>query len=298
MRAIPKLLSAAVTAALAFSAAAQQSAGSSASGMSGSDQRPAATSATSGAAGQSSTSQGATSRQSSGAAATGAATGQPSTGSQAGGQQSGMMVAPVTGEMLVIQGTVESIDRDKRMVTVKGEDGRTVAMRVGQGVRNFDNLKKGDQVTARFSEAFALAIAEGSDSDIRTRVEADAARQAAPGGKPGMQAMERVTLVANVFEVDRQAGLVTLRGTSGDPFQVRVQDKQLLQKLDKGDQVVASVVQAAAVSIEAGSKGGAGKSASGATSSPTSGGATTGTAGSGGAGGSSLPSTGGQSGTR
>ena len=75
----------------------------------------------------------------------------------------------------------------------------------------------------RYTEATSLAIAKGGIGtesqigEIRTKVEADAARQAEAGGKPGMSAMERSTLVANVFEIDRERGILTLRGTDGVP---------------------------------------------------------------------------------
>ncbi len=184
--------------------------------------------------------------------------------------QTGIIPPSVVGETLVVRGTVDKIDPNRRLATLKGEDGRVVTMRIGPEIRNFENLKIGDTVTATFTEAVVLALAEGADSSgIRTRVEAEAARQSAAGAKPGVRAVERTTIVANVTDVDRSTGKVTLRGPSGDTVTLKVQDKQALQALDKGDQVVASLVEAAAVSIEAGAPSGS-KAATGSSATASS----------------------------
>lgn len=53
---------------------------------------------------------------------------------------------------------------------------------------------------------------------------------------PAMMAMERTTVVANVFNVDRERGTLTLRGTDGVPVEIRVPDKQTLSQINKDDQ--------------------------------------------------------------
>jgi hypothetical protein len=161
-------------------------------------------------------------------------------------------------ETLSISGTVSAIDPAKREVVERGDKGRVARMVAGENERNFENLKVGDQVTMRYTEALALALAKGGSGDpsqigeIRTQVEADAARQAAPGGKPGLSAMERKTVVANVFQIDRERGVVTLRGVDGVPVEVKVADKDALDRINLNDQIVIGYQQSAALSIEPG----------------------------------------------
>lgn len=177
----------------------------------------------------------------------------PSAATQAPGALKGPVVSV---ETVSIRGKVIAIDPAKRQVVVRGNQGHMATMYVGPNVRNFENLKLGDQVTMRYTEALALAIAKGGTEsqlgEIRTKVEADAARQAAPGGKPGVAAMERATLVANVFQIDRERGVVTLRGTDGVPVDIKVPDKSALDQLKLNDQVVIGYRQSAALSIEPG----------------------------------------------
>ena len=90
--------------------------------------------------------------------------------------------------------------------------------------------------------------------EVRTEVEADAARQAAPGGKPGMLAMEQTTTVANVFEIDRAREIVTLRGSDGVPVDIKVADENALDQIKLNDQIVIGCQQCAALSVEPGQK--------------------------------------------
>ncbi|MBA3597238.1 MAG: hypothetical protein H0W40_07660 [Methylibium sp.] len=159
---------------------------------------------------------------------------------------------------VAITGKVSHIDRTKRTVAVRSDDGRMATLVVGPNVPNFDTIDLGDRVTMHYTEAVSLAIAKGGIGtddvklgEIRTKIEADAARKA-QDGMPGMAAMERTTLVANVFQIDRQRGVLTLRGTDGVPVEIKVPDKQALDQIQLNDQVVVGYRQAAAVSIDEG----------------------------------------------
>jgi len=54
--------------------------------------------------------------------------------------------------------TVEAIDYAKRTVTLKGPEGNTVTLKVDKSAKDFKNVKKGDQVVARFTEAVAISV--------------------------------------------------------------------------------------------------------------------------------------------
>lgn len=160
------------------------------------------------------------------------------------------------GKTRVMSGTVDFLDSVNRRVVVKEADGRASMINMGPQVKGFENLRRGDKVTIRSSEALALAIAkneEGDTGEIRQLVEANAARQDPAGGKPGVVTTGRSTLVANVYQIDRDAGTVTLRGTDGVPVELSVRDAQALQGISLNDQVVVSYVEATALSVEAGS---------------------------------------------
>ena len=76
------------------------------------------------------------------------------TAATAGGQLPGVMVA----DTVKITATVEAVDYAKRTVTLKGPEGKTVTLKVGEAARNFDQVKVGDQVVAKYTEAVAISV--------------------------------------------------------------------------------------------------------------------------------------------
>ena len=166
---------------------------------------------------------------------------------------------PVTELRVVsLNGKVTAIDPVKRQVSVTGDDGGVATLFVGPEIRNFENLKVGDHVTASYTEAHSLAIAKGEKGneaklgELRMKIESQAANQAPAGGKPGLSAMQRTTMVANVFQIDRDRGILTLRGTSGVPVDVHVPDKEMLNQIGINDQLVVGYRHASVVSIQPG----------------------------------------------
>jgi ribosomal 50S subunit-recycling heat shock protein len=71
------------------------------------------------------------------------------------GKKPGGLIAETT----EIQANVEAIDYKKRTVTLKGPAGGVRTLKVGKEVKNFNEVKKGDQVVVRFTEALALELA-------------------------------------------------------------------------------------------------------------------------------------------
>jgi hypothetical protein len=70
-----------------------------------------------------------------------------------GQKPSGMVV-----ETKEVTATVEAIDYAKRMVTLKGPEGKTRTIKVGPDVKRLQEVKKGDQVVARYTEGIAITV--------------------------------------------------------------------------------------------------------------------------------------------
>lgn len=156
----------------------------------------------------------------------------------------------------VVVGTITSIQPERRTLTARTDNGRIITLAVSPKVHNFGQLRQGDLVTIRYTEAEAFALSKnpgtGQASGIRSTVEASAAAQAPQSAqRPAIGATERTTIVANVFDINRQRGILTLRGTGGETVDIRTNPKAL-EQIDKNDQVVISYVQATAVEIRPG----------------------------------------------
>ena len=72
--------------------------------------------------------------------------------SEPGKKPEGVIARTVT-----LNGTVESIDMDKKVATIKGSGGNTVEVKM-QHPERWQNVKVGDTITAKYSEALALSV--------------------------------------------------------------------------------------------------------------------------------------------
>jgi hypothetical protein len=70
----------------------------------------------------------------------------------------GKKPAAVAVDTAEVTGTVEAIDYAKRTVTLKGPEGKTRTIKVDPSVKRLAEVKKGDQVVARYTEAIAISV--------------------------------------------------------------------------------------------------------------------------------------------
>ena len=147
----------------------------------------------------------------------------------------------------VERATITAIDPATRMVTLQAPSGATFSIHAGEEVRNFDQLKVGDRVVSRQTEALLLGLRKVPNG-IRQRTDFVDLVGSAPGGRPGLTARHVVQAVANVTAVDAKAGTVTLRGVN-ETRTIKVSDRALLATLSVGDQVEATMVDQEAISV-------------------------------------------------
>ena len=70
----------------------------------------------------------------------------------------GKMPGGVVANTVQVTANVEAIDYAKRTVDLKGPLGTVRTLKVDKSVKNFDQVKKGDQVVIRHTEAIALSV--------------------------------------------------------------------------------------------------------------------------------------------
>jgi Cu/Ag efflux protein CusF len=119
-------------------------------------------------------------------------------------------------------------------------------------VKNFDNLKVGDQVTLQYVEALALELKKGGGLVVQ-RTEQATGAAAKPGAKPAGAVGRQVTIVADVVAVDAAKQTVTLRGPQRT-VELPIADAEQFKRIAKGDQVEATFTQAVAIAVEPAAK--------------------------------------------
>jgi hypothetical protein len=151
-------------------------------------------------------------------------------------------------EAVSLSATVEAIDKANRLITLKGPEGKVATVHAGPEVKNFDQIKLGDVVVARYVEALTLELKKGGGG-MRERVETDTAAAAKPGERPAAVAGRQVTIVADVIAVDAKKQSVRLKGPTRT-VDLKVKDPEQFKLIKVGDQIEAKFTEAVAVSID------------------------------------------------
>lgn len=142
--------------------------------------------------------------------------------------------------------TVEKIDLQKRLVTVRGSEGNLRTIHAGKEVVNLPQVRVGDKVTLDYVESLAVRMAQ--PGEVRSEVKGVVGR-AKPGDKPGYVEEVETTVTATILALDKVKETATLKGPDGDVVVVKVQDPANLEKVKVGDTIVITYTEAMAISV-------------------------------------------------
>jgi hypothetical protein len=143
--------------------------------------------------------------------------------------------------------TVEAIDHKTRMVTIRGPQGNTSTFKVGDSVKNLDQVKVGDRVTVDYYQSLAVQVIKVGSAESS---EEQVVESAAPGEEPGMAAAKKVTVVATVEAIDHAAPSITLKDEKGNVTTVKVRHPERLKLVKVGDTLKITYREAVAVAVE------------------------------------------------
>jgi len=168
-------------------------------------------------------------------------------------QQAGASMTSAPGKVTVkeelkLSAVVTAINAEKRIITLKGEKGKVREIEAGPEVRNFAQIKVGDQVKIKAHESLTLELLKGGAGNP-TRVEGSGETQAKKGAKPAAGATEHVIVVADVVSVDRQASTVLVKGPHHS-MTLEVRDPAQLKLIEVGDRIKGTYEAAIAISVE------------------------------------------------
>jgi hypothetical protein len=61
-------------------------------------------------------------------------------------------------ETISLSALVEDIDYSARLVTLKGPEGNSLTLKVGEQAKKFNEVKKGDRVAVTYTEALGISV--------------------------------------------------------------------------------------------------------------------------------------------
>jgi len=179
------------------------------------------------------------------------------------GATGGAIVASEPGRVVIareakLSAQVVGIDKATRTVTLKGPKGNIVDVVAGDEVRNFDQIRLGDLVVARYMQALTLELRK-TKAGVRETTEREAAVRAQPGERPAGAVGRQVTALADVIDVNPKNKTITLKGPKGNVVTLDVHNPDHFKVVKKGDQVEVVYTEALALSVEPAPKPGAAK---------------------------------------
>ncbi|MDP3481268.1 MAG: hypothetical protein Q8R88_15985, partial [Desulfoprunum sp.] len=150
-----------------------------------------------------------------------------------------------------VTATVEAIDMQTRMVTIRGPKGNSIIVHAGDEVVNLPQVRVGDEVVLVYVESVAVRMAE--PGEVRDESSKEVSR-ATPGSKPGVVKVNETIVSATIEAIDKVKTTATLRMLDDSLRVVKVKDPTILEKVKVGDTIVITSTEAMALSVQKASK--------------------------------------------
>jgi Cu/Ag efflux protein CusF len=154
----------------------------------------------------------------------------------------------LTGEQKTVTATIESIEHETRVVTLKEDNGEYSEIAVPAEVKRFDTLKVGDKITAKYYENIVLRLKMPGETATDTDT---AAITPGTGAKAGGTAATQRTISATITAIDPKVPSISFSGPNGWKYSSRVEDKAALAKVKVGDRMDITWTLAVLISAEA-----------------------------------------------
>jgi hypothetical protein len=156
-------------------------------------------------------------------------------------------------ETVVVTAQVTAINHETREVTLLGSDGNSRSLVIGEEARNLDQVSVGDIVTTEFVESISIEVLAGDGSEPGAG-EMLLEERAEKGEMPGGAIIDAVVIQANVVAIDLDAMTYKLEYPSGEIKQYKAIDPENLKKAALGDNVIITITEAVAISVEKAAK--------------------------------------------
>ena len=135
---------------------------------------------------------------------------------------------------VTLAGTVETIDHDKRVVTLKTADGKFETIDVPPSAKRFDELKVGDKVSVTYNNSVSVRPKPPGEPAVDTGSKASTMGQEV---RPGGTTVVERTMTAHVDSIDKSTASMTFVGPNGWKYSRHVVDPAVLEKVKIGDAV-------------------------------------------------------------
>src|SRR5262249_24790052 len=126
--------------------------------------------------------------------------------------------------------------------------GNLVVIDVPESVKRFSEIKVGDKLTFRYTEALVLELRKADPaSKLGTSTSSEIERK--PSERPSGVVSRTITSTVEVVSMDMKAPSITVRSADGSTHSFRVQDVKNLEGVKAGDHIVLNYKEALAIQV-------------------------------------------------
>jgi hypothetical protein len=161
------------------------------------------------------------------------------------------------GEAAAIQATfsVEAVDAEKRLITLKGPNGNVGEYEVGEEVQRLAEIKAGDKLNAEYKVAAVAELREPTaEEKSAPTVEVTSTARGTMDAPPAGGIARAVKVVTTIDALDRASQSLTVKGPEGNAVTVHVEDPTMFDHLTVGQTIVVTFAETLGLAIEPGAK--------------------------------------------
>ena len=166
------------------------------------------------------------------------------------------LAAPAAAQMPVTQtevtqvtATIEAIDHDFRLVTLKPKGGEPVTVHAGPDIKRFAELKVGDTVTFRYQESIVYKVRKPGAPGTAAVPDGPVIAHG-KGPRPGGTVTQTQKATVTIKAIDPKVPAVTVQTADGGTSTFRVEDKGAIKDLKAGDKVEITYTEAVLIDVK------------------------------------------------
>jgi hypothetical protein len=150
-------------------------------------------------------------------------------------------------EVVRITAVVDTVDLQKRKVTVTLEDGKKKTYKVDKSVQNLDKVQPGDRLNIATTEEMVVRV--NKSGEAASAEEMGEVGVAPVGSKPGMVMVDTSALSGTILAVDAQKHKVSFQGVDGKKRTIKVRKSIDLSRLKPGESFDAVFTESVVVHV-------------------------------------------------
>ena len=171
--------------------------------------------------------------------------------------QAGQTGPVARGEAAAIQVafSVEAVDAQKRLITLKDPHGNVGEYEVGDEVKRLAEIKPGDKIHAEYKVAAVAELREPTaEEKSAPSVEVTSTARGTADAPPAAGIGRAVRVVTTIDALDRANQSLTVKGPEGNTVTAHVEDPTLFDHLTVGQTIVVTFAETLVLSVQPGAK--------------------------------------------